>query len=379
MGSVVDRTGVAMAQHASVAARPAAALREMALLIDSAQYDEAISLGMRVLGRNLRPHNEAEVRFNVGRALVRKVDGAGALPYLSRARALFKSLGDTWMVAHVLDQEAVALFLIEDPRTLAVALEALDQCDQIDPPAPSLRASILNSLGNIHLRSHDWRNAARFFEMGLTACEALVSLRFAARLNDGLSLARQRLGDFSGALRSAERASAMYAVDRDTVSLIRAENNLGYLLLLQGELDAAATHLYRALELLDEHDIQRRGRAHVLNSIGELHLARREPELACAHLRRALEAATKLGERDTEATARQLLGSAYLLLGDEEAAHGSFTSAIELLEQLDLRERLRTCAIEYAEVLCGRGQLEASIAYWRIAAAAGEPARPPAS
>jgi len=345
---------------------------ELSRLVDSGEYVDAVALGGRILAGDPQPGIEADVQFGVGRALVRMVDGTRALHHLTRARELFERLGDAWMVAHVLDQEAIALFLVEDPRTLTVALEALERCERLEPPEPSLRASVLNLLGNIHLRSHDWRNAARFFELGLTASEELLNLRVAARLNDGLSMARQRLGDFPGALRAAERASALYAVDTDVIGLIRAENNLGYVLLRQGRLEPAATHLYRALELCDQHDLQRIGRAHVLNSIGELHLARREPGLACTHLLRSLEVATSQGERDAEATARRLLGSAYLQLDDEEAAHEYFTTAIDLLEQLDVPERLRACATEYAELLYARGRLVESIAYWRIAAGAGE-------
>jgi tetratricopeptide (TPR) repeat protein len=351
---------------------------ELSRLVDIGEYVDAVALGGRILAGDPQPGIEADVQFGVGRALVRMVDGTRALHHLTRARELFERLGDAWMVAHVLDQEAIALFLIEDPRTLTVALDALERCERLEPPAPSLRASVLNLLGNIHLRSNDWRNAARFFELGLTASEELVSLRVAARLNDGLSLARQRLGDFSGALQAAERASALYAVDTDVVGLIRAENNLGYVLLRQGKLDPAGTHLYRALELCDEHDLQRIGRAYVLNSIGELHLARREPGLACTHLLRSLEIAMSQGERNAEATARHLLGSAYLQLDDEESAHTYFTTAIDLLEQLDVPERLRACATEYAELLYARGRLVESIAYWRIAAGAGEPSIPTA-
>jgi tetratricopeptide (TPR) repeat protein len=349
-----------------------AARDELSRLVDTGEYRQAVALGTGMLDVELQPGIEADVRFSIGRALVRMSDGAQGLPHLTRARRVFEQLGDAWMVAHVLDQEAVALFLVQDPRTLSTALEALARCERLEPPAPALHASVLNLLGNVHMRSHDWRNAARFFEMGLTACEDLVSLRVAARLNDGLSMARQRLGDYAGALRTGERAFALYAGDTDIAGLIRAENNLGYILLRQGQLDAAGGHLHRALDLCDEHDVQRR-RAPVLNSIGELHLARREPGLACTYLLRSLEVATSLGERDSEATARHLLGTAYLQLDDEDAAHQYFTTAIELLEQLDLPERLRACATEYAELLYSRGQLEESIAYWRIAAAANEP------
>jgi tetratricopeptide (TPR) repeat protein len=370
---VVDQKRSPVRKRGPREARPSAAMREISLLIDRAEYDDVVSLGIRLLSRSLRPRDEAEVRFNIGRALVRKVDGAGALPYLTRARALFEGLGDGWMVAHVLDQEAVALLLVEDPRSLSVALTALDRSEQLDPPAPELLAAIHNTLGSIHMRAHDWRTSARFYEMGLAACEDVVNLRVAARLNDGLSLARQQLGDFTGALRSAERASALYAVEADLLGLARAENNLGYLLLREGEVDAAATHLHRALDLCDEHDLQRASRAYILNSIGELHLARREPELACTQLLRAVDVANSTGERRALASSRHHLGSAYAQLGDDDAAHTNFNLAIDLLKELELGERLRACASEYAELLHARGRLEASIAYWRIAAAAGEP------
>jgi hypothetical protein len=57
-------------------------------------------------------------------------------------------------------------------------------------------------------------------------------------------------------------------------------------------------------------------------------------------------------------------------MGDDGAADRSFASAIELLRQLRLPERLRECAIEYADLLQRQGRLEDSIVYWRIAAGA---------
>jgi tetratricopeptide (TPR) repeat protein/DNA-binding XRE family transcriptional regulator len=348
-----------------------AARDELLSLVDGGDWPAAIALSTGLLHERLEPGIEADVRLGAGRAHVKMLDGERALRHLTRARDLFERIGDRWMVAHVLEQEAGAMLLVGDPRALSRALEALERCEGLEPAAPTLRASILNLLGNLYMRSHDWRSAARFFEMGLEASDGVVSLRQVARLHDGLSSARQRLGDFAAALQSAERAFALYAADTDVTGLVRAENNLGYVLLRQGELNAAASHLYRALELCDQHDLQRRGRAHVLNSIGELHLARREPRLAQAHLLQSLEVAVSLRERDSEATARHLLGRAYLDLGDDRAARGSFAAAIDLLTDLDVPERLRACAIEYAELLHRQGLLEESIGYWRIAATAG--------
>lgn len=347
-----------------------AARDELSRLVDTGDYGAATALGGRLLAEELDPGIEADVRLSLGRAYVRMIDAGGAQPHLARARDLFARLGDSFMVAHVLEQEAMAMFLLEDPRTLGRALDALERCEQLDPPAPALRASVLNLLGNIHMRSHDWANAARFFEMGLHASDGVVSLRQTARLHHGLSAAQQQMGDFAGAVRSAERASALYAVDTDVVALVRAENDLGYVLLRQGELGAAAPHLERALQLCDEHGLERRCRAEVFNSLGELYLERGRPKTAQAYLRQALDVATRLEERDSQATAWHLLGRVHLQSGDDRAADRSFTRAIDLLRQLGLTERLRECAVEYADLLHRQGRLEDSIVYWRIAAGA---------
>jgi len=274
------------------------------------------------------------------------------------------------MVAHTLEQQANAMFLVGDPRALSCALEALERCERLEPPAPMLRASVLSLLGSIHLRGHDWNNAARFFEMGLATSEGLVSLHITARLHDGLTAAYQELGDRSRALRSAERAFALYEVDADVTTLIRAENNLGYALLQQGELEPATRHLHRALELCEQHEVHPLARAYVLNSVGELHLARGEPDVAQTHLQRSLDVTEALGERATEATARHLLGRASERLGRDDAADRWFRSAIELLDRLELTERLRVCATEYAELLYRMDRTDESVRFWRVAAGA---------
>jgi tetratricopeptide (TPR) repeat protein len=347
-----------------------AACDELSRLVDSGKYREAVALGCRLLDEEVDAAIEADVRFGVGQALVRTMDGAGAMPHLARARLLFERMGDRWMVAHVLEQQATAMFLSDDPRALGCALEALERCERLESSAPTLLGSVLMLVGSIHLRSRDWHNAARFFEMGLAACEELVSLRLSARLHDGLTAAYQQLGDLGGALRSAQRAFALYAVDTDPTALVRAENNLGYALLQQGELEAATMHLRRALELCEEHDAHPLARAYVLNSIGELHIARGEADIARTHLMRSLDMTQRLGERATEATARHLLGSACVQLDETDAADDWFRTAIELLARLDLTERLRICAAEYAELLHRRGRSEESISYWRLAAGA---------
>jgi len=164
----------------------------------------------------------------------------------------------------------------------------------------------------------------------------------------------------------------LYTVDSDVSSLIRAENNLGYLLLVQHEPTAATHHLHRALALCEQHDTPPFLRSFILNSVGELHIALGEPDVAVRHLLASLAQVQGLADRSSEATARHLLGIACFAIGDHDAGDEWFRSAIELLGRLGITERLRACATEYAELLLARGRLEESIAYWRIAANASE-------
>lgn len=367
-----------MAAHGSEEQR--AACDDVSRLVDRAMYGDAVSLASRLLTEDLDAAIEADVRLSMGRALVRMLDGSAALPHLARARSLYERLGDRSMIAHAIEQQATAMFLVGDPRALGYALEALERCERLEPSAPALRATVLNLIGNVHMRARDWSNAARFFEMGLAAGEELVSLRITARLHDGLTAAYQQLGDFGGALRSAERAAALYAIEADSIGLIRSENNLGYALLQQGQLEAAMPHLRRGLELCEEHGAHPVVRATVLNSLGELHIALGEPDVARMYLLRSLGMTRDGDEQGAEATARHLLGTVSVELGQIEVADEWFTSAIELLDRLDLTERLRACATEYAELLYRRGRVDESVTYWRLAAgAARRPVERPAA
>jgi len=101
--------------------------------------------------------------------------------------------------AHLLARERLEGNVVE------VALDVADRHAVVARGVrlPTLRATVMLHLGAIHMRSFDWHNAPRFFEMGLAVREETVSLRLRARLHDGLTAAYQSLGDFASALRSA--------------------------------------------------------------------------------------------------------------------------------------------------------------------------------
>lgn len=340
-------------------------------LVMQEEFAKAVEFGERLLEDHLPSVLEAEVRFFIGRSHVRTRDGDAALRHLRLARQIFQQIGDQWMATECIDQEAAALFLLEDPRALSVAMEALERCEQMNPVPSGLYARTLLLLGTIYKQRQDWRSAVRFFEKGLDASSSLQSLRHRAMVYDSLSAAYQELGRFATALNYSQRAFALYATDRDLTSLAGAENNLGYLLLKQGQVDAAEQHLNRALDLCDRHDPHKQVRSYVLNSLAELHVVRGDLDSAGTYLHEALQVALENGARQPEATSRQLLGRLHFARGEMEAADAEFTQAIEVLTSLEAHERLRDCLIEYADMLQSRGLLERSIVYWRAAAEVG--------
>jgi tetratricopeptide (TPR) repeat protein len=347
-----------------------AARDELQRLFETEEFPVALELGGRLLEQALAPGIEADVRFYLGGTHVRLHDGRGALPHVVRARQLYEEVGDPTMVVEALDQEATAHSLVLDPRALAIALDALRRCELLRPARPALQVRILLHAGSTCQRNGDARSATRFLEMGLELARTAPNPRHIAMLHDALSLTNQELGRFAEAIEHAQRAIRLYAMDRDARSLARIENNLGHVLLRQGQFEAAEVHLRRALRLCDERGLERQGRAYVLCSLAELHTATSRLDEAEACAGEALRIAQSHGETVTQARAWRLQGMVSHRRHDEAATDAAYEESIRLLRTLDMPDRLRECLVQYAEVLQERGQLERSIEHWREAAGA---------
>jgi tetratricopeptide (TPR) repeat protein len=324
-----------------------------------------------MLDQPLPPGIDADVRLLLGSSHVRRHEGGPALDHLRRARAFFEEMDDQLMTVEALDWEATALYLIDDPSALTKSVEALERCERLRPSPPALQVRILIHRAGITYHRGDWRSTVRLYERGLELSKIEPNVRHRAMMHDGLSAAYQQLGRFPAAVDEARRAFTLYQMDRDERSLFRIEANLGYLLVQQGELAAAAPHLDRALELCDERGLERWGRSHVLCSLAELHIAKDELDQAERYLREAHEVARKHDERRQQAMALRLSGRLHLKRGDDAAADRAFADAIAIFSELEMPEYLRDCHIEYAEALQARGLLELSIVHWRAAAEAG--------
>jgi tetratricopeptide (TPR) repeat protein len=347
-------------------------LSEMERLVAVHDFAAAIDLGRTLLDESLDPAAEAHVNYHLGLALERVDKPDQALPHVQRAKTLYQQLGDRWGFVEVLDLEARALYLLEDPRAMAMAEEALRLCVDLEPRPAWLEVRILRHLGSMHVLRREFSQAIKCFELAVETAGALRDLTGMAHMYDDLSIAYQETGNLGKAASYAQRALGLLGMVEDHGHLARAENNLGLLLMKQGNFQAAEHHLQTSLEHCEAIGLDR-GRAHVLLSLGELHLNRGDLDAAEPYFQEASTLAESLGEKLTLALAHQFLGRVAADRGDDEESDSWFWSAIELLSHERAAERLIECHAAYAHVLEDRGDTRTANQHWKEALAASRP------
>jgi len=117
--------------------------------------------------------------------------------------------------------------------------------------------------------------------------------------------------------------------------------------------------------------MDRRGRGYMLTNLGEVNLRRDELTPARDCREQALEVAEAVVERIVLANARVLLGQLEERNGNRSLADDSFETAIRILEELGMPDRLRDAHMNYAEVLDARQDLAAASRQWKQAAEIG--------
>ncbi|HYR53495.1 MAG TPA: tetratricopeptide repeat protein [Methylomirabilota bacterium] len=345
-------------------------LRELERLTAVRDFEGAIDLGVSLLEQG-SADDGALVRFYLGQAYCRVVRPAEALPHLTWARAEFERNGDEWMTVEALDWESSALGLLDNAEALPLANKALERCRRLEPSAGQIEARILGHIAGMYVVSQSWTRAIRYYEAAAEAASAVKDLLQLAKMHHGLGLAYRRMHQPATAREHYDKALALYSLESDLSALYRVQNDLGYLLLQEGQLDSAERHFLNALERSSELNIDRRGRGHILNSLGEVKLRRGQLPEANEYLVESLEASHATGERIVQAEARVLLGQVEERKGNMPLADAHFETAIRIFEELRMPDRLRDAHMEYAELLEGRHDLVAAVRHWKQGAEIG--------
>ncbi len=343
-------------------------------LVATSDFGAAIAAGEAALETDLPREVEADVRFLVGRACVRALDGQRALPHLRRARELYEMVGDWTRLADVLNQAACALYLQDDPRTLAAAYQALEACERLLPAPADLMVRTLIVVGMVLKRLQDWPRAIAVYRRALGEVGAELGIRNLAMLHDHLSQCLGRVGDVPGALEHARRANRLYVASLDPSDLVRADLNLGVTLLRQGELRAARPHLEAALALCGARDLQRQALGEALLAVAELEIASGNFQAGTGYLHRAEVLVDQLGERSHRAAALRLRGRLEIARAEFDHADHAYTAAASLFRELRLPADLLDVEAEHALALEAQGRIGDALAVALRAVAAGQSA-----
>jgi tetratricopeptide (TPR) repeat protein len=349
-----------------------AGLLELEAMIGEGRYLESITLGDRLLGLATSAHRLGRIRFFLAQAHHQLGHAERALPLLKEAHQHFEAVDDPIMLAECLGWEASVAYMTQKPGAKELAEKGLVICRGLQPVPQSTESRLLSILATIHVANSEWEPAIKLYEEAIDVAGSLYDLRRLAVTYSGLSLAYREAGQVEAAARFASRAITLLEVLRDRVSLARAENNLGLILLAQGNRVSAREHLDRSLELAQETDLEV-GRSHVLLSLCELSLQEGNLEGARQMAGQALQLSERLHEAANVAEAHIWLGRVAAELGDDDIVDREFDVAIRGLTELDITERLLRCHGIYAEILEKRGNLPEAYAHMKKALSASRP------
>ena len=371
---IAERTGrpldYFLSRPGTMEPRSTAGTAEIERLITVLDFSGALTSGDALLGAERDPDTRAQIKFLMSTAHLRLAQWVQARRLASTARMHFEQAGDLLMTAECLGSEASAAYMMQDPGALALAEGALATCRSLNPVPQITESRLLGVLGSVHTVNHSWQAAIDTFELAIAAADVVQDLRRLSIVYTGLSWAYQETGQAAMSAQYARKAIVLHETLNDRLSLARTENNLGLLLLRQGDPAEARRHLERSVSLYDEARVEA-GKSSVILSLSELELAESNPEEAARLANQALELAGRLSEDPFVADAHVWLGLIAEARGEEATADAEFAAAFEVFERPGLTpDRASRNHARYAEILEARGDIVGAVRHLKRALAA---------
>ena len=371
---IAERTGrpldYFLSRPSTMEPRSTAWTAEIERLITVGDSAAALTSGEALLVAERDPDTRAQIKFLMATAHLRLAQWVQARRLASTARAHFESAGDLLMTAECLGSEASAAYMMQDPGALALAEGALATCRSLNPVPQITESRLLAVLAAVHTVNHSWQAAIDTYELAIAAADVVQDLRRLSIMYTGLSWAYQETGQLGMSAQYARKAIVLHETLNDRLSLARSENNLGLLLLRQGNPVEARRHVERSISLFDDAGVEA-GKAGVILSLSELELAESHPEEAARLAHQALELAGRLSEHPSVADAHVWLGLIAAARGDDATGDSEFAAAFEVLERPDITpDRASRSHARYAEILEARGDIVGAVRHLKRALAA---------
>ena len=340
-------------------------VEELEALVREHHYDRALERGGEILQRTDSPSVVALVNHYLGHALIRLARPVEALNRLELAQDLFESIGNSGLVVETMLLRARALHLAEDTQGFEVAVQALERCRTLDPRRPEIESQILERMGTILANRGDFDGARVRYDEALQSAGAVRDLAQLARIYHGLGFCYLKVGDMGRAIDLVLKAETLYEAQLrisdapPNTDLPRVENDLGLLLMEQGDLRRAEQRLQSALQRFSELGVQHL-RTNVLLSLGELRYRQGRYDDGLELVEEAVGLARRLNKTRDLALGYKQLGELRAAQSDLEQAVLDFQRALIILEEAGLEEHRAECMRAYERLLAQSRQAGAA-------------------
>jgi tetratricopeptide (TPR) repeat protein len=324
------------------------AMRELAELREWVDLER---LARRVIAdANVTPRMHAVASFYLGQAIVGR-DPVEAIAVLGPARRHLAQLGEPWLAAEARDWEAVALYHREDPSALDVGHDALARYRTLASRNPGVEARMLEHIASYLLQRQEVAEALATYRRALEVAGPITDLARLATLHHGIASSCVRLGRNSEAIEYFERAVHLSRILADaqhstSPNLARLENDYADLLVGVGRFERAEEMAQASLDHFVAAGVEN-GRAAAMLTMGDLkHCLGAMPD-AMQWTSEAIDQAERQGETVLLAAGYQQLGELCLEQGERDRFEACFMRAFELIDRLDLPERLAQAIERY--------------------------------
>ncbi len=294
----------------------------------------------------------ALAHFYAGRALYHLTRPEEAGEQLRLACDLAEAADDPWLAAEAADWQAAARHLMDDVGALALGRDALRRYRELEGGRPEVEAGMLEHIGTYLTRRREFEEARACYEEALRVVGPIRDLEAMGRIYHGLAGCNRASGDLRQAADLMRRAVTLYSVEADLrsasarISLPKAENDLGMLLMEMGQLSEAEELMTAAHDHFASVGVERL-RAYVLLSTGQLRWRQGRLEEAFSCVREAVELSEALGQAVTLAVGEQQLGELHAARGEHDQVRACFGPALAILAEAGLETRRAQCQAAY--------------------------------
>jgi tetratricopeptide (TPR) repeat protein len=337
------------------------AIGELQELCQRQEHAQVAERALGLVASGASDELTAFAHHHAGQALYQLAQPKEALPHLREARERFDALGNPWWAAESTDWEAMVLHMLEDSSALRVLRRALRRYRALEPRQPETEARMLEHQGTICFGRHDYEGGRASYEAALQVEGGVRELARIARIYHGLALCYHQLHRLQRAAELLLKAVTLYEAEQRIaprpmrMAMPMVENDLGLVVMQQGDLERAETLFQAALDHFAAADMERL-RSHTLLSLGELRQHQGRMDEALAFVVEAIDGAEALNETLALADGHQQLGELRAARGEPELADASFQRALALCHEEGLGERAKECTRAYERVLAERRQ-----------------------